>query len=147
MKNLLLYLRKILPLLLYIALAVPIYAYLTFYFVYPIVCIIPISVPSATGYFYVLYSFLMGIMMGIIVEEGQYAFICTFSSAILGYLLSYAYISFPAYIYGFTLYASDIQAIFFISRTWFLLFIYIIFGVFGIIIGGVLRNYLEESEY
>ncbi len=145
MKKLLPYLKRVLPILMYIALATPIYAYLTFYFVYPVICIFPISLPSAVGYLYILYSFLLAMVIGILVEDGQDAFICMMSSAIFGYFLAYVYEGFPTYIYGFTLYTSDLQAILFISRTWFLLFFYIIFGIFGIIMGGVVRDYLEEE--
>lgn len=138
--------KKILTTLMYIGIATPIYAYLTFYFIYPVICVIPIGVYPATGYLYLLYSFFIAIGIGILVEDGQNAFITVLLSAIFGYFIGYVYIGFPSYLYGYTLYTSDLMAIFFISMTWFLLVFYIIFGLFGVLIGGVIRDYLEEEE-
>ena len=137
--------EKILTTLMYIAMATPIYAYLTFYFVYPVVGIIPIGIYTVTGFLYILYSFLIAIGIGILVEDGQSAFTTMILSAIFGYFIGYVYVGFPSYLYGFSLYSSDLESILFISRTWFLLFFYVIFGLFGVLIGGVIRDYLEEE--
>jgi hypothetical protein len=119
------------------------YAYLTFYFVYPVISLIPLSIYSASLYLYVIYSILFTIAVGILIEEGQDAFTVLILSVFFGYILSIIYAGMPAILYGYHLYLSGLQVIFFFSRSWVLLFIYIIFGIIGLIIGGAIREYLE----
>ena len=135
--------KNVLKTLMYVSMAIPIYAYLTFYFVYPVICVIPIGIYPATGYLYIIYSILIAMGIGILVEDGQKAFIIMTLSAISGYFLGYVYAGFPSYLYGFYLYSSGIAAILFIGVTWILPFFYVLFGIIGLLIGGAIRDYIE----
>ena len=145
MKGISFSIKRILLFLAYTALGVPIYAYLTFYSIYPVVCMVQISIYTFSGFLYILYSLIVAVGIGIIVEDGQSAFATMILSSLGGYILGYIYTVFPTYLYGYTLYSSDIGTLFFITHTWFLPFFYIIFGLFGVLIGGVIRDYLEEE--
>lgn len=128
--------------LFYSFLATPIYAYLTFYFVYPIIGTIPVGVYPYTGYLYIIYSLLIGIVIGIMVESAQHGFLTVILSSLMGYILSIFYFTLPSYLYGYTLYASDIMIFWYIQYSFFLLFSYILFGLIGLLFGGYFRDKL-----
>ena len=142
MKEILNKIKKIAKLLLYVFLFTPIYGYLTFYFVYPTIGAIPLSVYGWIGLFYVLYSIIIATAIGIFIEEPQEAFGVMVVSSIFGYILGLVYQSFPAYIYGYVIYTTGFEYFQFISLSWFLFFFYIIIGIIGIFLGGYVRDRL-----
>jgi len=135
--------KDILKLIVYVLLLIPIYGYLTFYFVYPPVGIIPLAPYGWMGWLFILYSVAVGIVERILLEEPQEAFMVIFISSILGYALGLIYQSFPAYIYGYAIYANSWKYFDFIAISWILLVFYIIFGMIGVFIGGFLREKIE----
>ena len=133
-------LKKFMRLLICVLILIPIYGYLTFYFVYPTVGVIPLGGYGWLGLLYVFYSILIAAIAGILIEEPQESFAVVFASSIFGYILGLVYLSFPAYIYGYMIYSSGLEYFHFVSISWILLFFYIILGLIGIFIGGFIRD-------
>ncbi len=132
--------KKIAKLLIYVLILIPIYGYLTFYFVYPTVGAIPLGEFGWLGWLYILYSLIIAAIAGILIEEPQESFAVVFTSSIFGYILGLVYLSFPAYLYGYTIYTNGLEYFQFVSVSWFLLFFYIILGLIGIFIGSFIRD-------
>ncbi len=129
--------------LFYSLLAAPIYAYLTFYFVYPIICPLPVGVYLYTGYLYIIYSLVIGMILGIFMESAQDGFLAVILASIIGYILSVFYFTMPSYLYGYGIYSSDIMVFTYIQYSFLLLFFYILFGLIGLLFGGYFRDKLE----
>ena len=146
MKKISEYLKSVKWIIIFILLTMPIYAYLTFYMIYPVVCIIPIGIFSYVGLIYIVYSFLIGVGIGIFLEYAEHGFVVLMVASLSGYILAIVYQAFPAYLYGYTIYLSDIIVFRFIMYSWFLLFFYIIIGLIGLLIGGFLRDKIDEAE-
>ncbi len=132
--------HEILKASLLIALTVPIYAYLSFYFVYPVICIIPLSTFGTALGLYLLYAFLIGFGVGMVADTLQLGFAVIFLSSMLGYIMGIIYQGFPAFLYGYSIYLSDIIIFQYIATSWLILMIFFLFGLPGLLIGGVIAD-------
>jgi hypothetical protein len=141
------YLEPAAKVILAIILVTPIYAYLSFYMVYPVICILPIAPFGALLGLYLLYSFLIGVGIGMVVEPLEHGFAVIMVSSILGYIIALVfYQGFPALLYGYSIYLSDVMMFQFISFSWLLLLIFILFGLPGLIVGGALADRYGFTE-
>ena len=129
--------------LFYTAIVVPFYAYLTFYLVYPVICVIPIGTYSYTMLLYVLYSILIALPLGILIESSQHAFLVVLLGSIFGYIVAVVYQAFPYFIYGYSLYTSDILILRFVEFSWLAMIFYMMFGLIGLMFGGYIRDKIE----
>ncbi len=127
----------------YTAIVVPFYAYLTFYLVYSVICVIPIGTYSYTMLLYVLYSILIALPLGILIESSQHAFLVVLLGSIFGYIVAVVYQAFPYFIYGYSLYTSDILILRFVEFSWIAIIFYMMFGLIGLMLGGYIRDKIE----
>ncbi len=137
-----LHLKDLLKLLGYGVLVSPMYAYLTFYFVYPVISPIAIGFYPYTGFAYVIYSLLIGLLVGIFFDSQQHGFIALVVGVFIGYVLSIFYQCIPYFLYGYTLYISGLVLFDYIERSFLLPLMYVIFGLIGLLFGGVIRDWL-----
>ncbi len=129
--------------LLFVLATTPVYAYLTFYLVYPVVCILPVGAYPYTYLLYVFYAILIGVFLGILIESLQEIFLVIIISSFLGYILAIIYQAFPYFLYGYALYISDIVIMRFIEYSWLVFIIYPMMGIIGGLMGGYIRDKLE----
>ncbi len=130
--------------LLFVLLTTPVYSYLTFYLVYPVICVLPVGAYPYTYLLDVFYAIVIGLFLGILIESLQEIFLVIIVSSFLGYILAIVYQAFPYFLYGYSLYISDIVIMRFVEYSWLVFIIYPMMGIIGGLIGGYIRDKLED---
>ncbi|NPA75651.1 MAG: hypothetical protein GXO25_06185 [Euryarchaeota archaeon] len=135
-------LSSALKLILIALLTIPIYGYFTFYWMYPVICPIPLG----SLYLYMLYGFLIAFSVGMVVDSMEYGFVILVIGSLGGYILAIFYQGFPALLYGYGIYLSDLMILQFIETTWILLIMYVIMGLPGLFLGVFAQENVRESD-